>query len=159
MTTDITIRFAESDQDVIAIHGFLCVVAGPMLPGSIDAHDSSVEVWRVVNHECALMAIDNRSGLLVGTLGLVKGKFWWGKQEFLGNRWFFTLPDSHTAKPLLEEGVRFAKDLGLELHIYDETKGRLTILNKSPLRRDFNPVLARPTVEPEPTHPVHPTSQ
>lgn len=154
MASDLEIRAAETDQDVVAIHAFLCVVAGPMLPGPIDPNDSATEVWRVVNHECALMAI-NDEGNLVGTIGLVKPKFWWGKTEFLANRWFFTLPHIKAGMPLLKEAIKIAEDSNLELHIIDETKGRLVIFNKSPLRRDVNPIFARPPVEP--THPPHVT--
>lgn len=125
----ITIRYAETDAEVIAIHGFLCVVAGPTLPGPIDPKDSSLEVWRVVNHDVALLAM--RGDLLVGTIGLVRPKFWWGKVHFLANRWFFALPGSGAGKPLLDEAIAIARSSDLELHVFDETKGRLKIFNKS----------------------------
>jgi hypothetical protein len=154
--SNITVRFAEGDSDVITIHGFLCVVAGPMLPGPIGPAPSATEVWRVVNHECAMVAI--RDGKIVGTIGIIKAKFWWSDDlHFLANRWFHSLPGEGIGKLLLDEAERFAIGLGLELHIIDETKGRLLILNKSPLRQAVNPIFARPPVPP--THPVHPTQQ
>lgn len=153
--SDATVRFADSDQDVVAIHAFLCVVAGPLIPAPIDPQKSSTEVWRVVNHECALMAM--RGDTLVGTLGIIKGDFWWGNQGVLYNRWFHALPGDGIGKLLLDAGDDFARDLGLELHIIDETKGRLVILNRNPLRKDVNPFLVPGPVEP--THSPHLTRQ
>jgi hypothetical protein len=159
--TEILIRPAEHDNDVIAIHGFLCVVAGPNLPGPIDPRNSINEVWRVVNHECALVATRDDEGTekIVGTIGLVKVPFWWGDGtlQFLANRWFFALPGTPAGAKLREEAETIAKDFGLECHIYDETKGRLIILNKSPLRSQINPFLAPPPVAP--THAPHTTQQ
>lgn len=148
--SDLTVRFAEGDGDVIAIHGFLVATMMPLLPYDIDAQNSAVEVWRVVNKECALMALDG--DLLVGTIGIVKAPLWWAKDRFfLANRWLSVLPDSGALRPLIHEAVSFAKGLagpddpgGLELHIYDEQAGRITILNRHPRRRDVNPIFARP---------------
>ena len=154
--SDISVRFAESDGDVVAIHGFLCVTMGPLLPGDIDPKNSAMEVWRVVNHECALMAI--RDDKLIGTIGIVKVPHWWARDRyFLANKWLSVLPDAGALHPLMHEAVRFAKDLtspedpgGLELHLYDEQKGRITILNRHPRRQDFNPIFARPVEAAQP---------
>jgi hypothetical protein len=140
--SNITLRFAETDQDVVAIHAFLCIVAGPMLPGAIDPKKSSTEVWRIVNQECAIVAMDG--ALLVGTLGIIKADYWWGNKKFLANRWFHALPARGIGAMLLHEGERFAKEVGLELHIIDEAKGRLLILNRHPARKSVNPNLVRP---------------
>lgn len=126
----ITLRYAESDADVIAIHGFLCVVAGPTLPGPIDPRDSSTEVWRVVNHDVAIMAMNG--DMLVGTIGLVRPSFWWNaKLAFLANRWFFALQGLGAGRLLLQEARAIAESSDLELHIFDEAKGRLKIFNKN----------------------------
>lgn len=153
--TDITVRFAESDQDVVAIHGFLCIVAGPTLPGDIDPNASAIEVYRVVKEECALMAM--RDGKLVGTLGIIKAKFWWGKDaEFLANRWFFALPEIGAGRLLLQEGLRIAKEAGQELHIYDEALGRLVILNMSARRGGFkSQVIARQDIADNASRSLH----
>jgi hypothetical protein len=128
------IRYAQTDADVIAIHQFLCVVAGPSLPGAIDAKDSATEVWRIVNHDVALMAM--KDDVLVGTLGLISPAFWWNtKIKFLANRWFFALPGSRAAKPLLKEARAIAAASELELHIFDENRGRLMIFNRSKKRQ------------------------
>lgn len=115
---------------MVAIHGFLCVVAGPTLPGPIDAKDSATEVWRVVQESVAIMALDGDR--LVGTLGLIRPKFWWNSNiAFLANRWLFALPGMGAGKAVLKEALGIAVASELELHIYDETKGRLKIFNKS----------------------------
>ena len=126
-------RYAQSDDDVIAIHKFLCVVAGPGLPGPIDPKKSIEEVWRVVNYDVALIAMQGER--MIGTIGLVNPDFWWGKLKFLANRWFFTLPDTKAGKPLLREAKSIARASELELHIYDEKLGRIVIFNKSKMRR------------------------
>jgi hypothetical protein len=126
----VEIRYAKSDEDIVAIHKFLCHVAGPTLPGPIAAKESIEEIWRCVNHDVALMAI--RGPLLVGTFGIINPAFWWNnKIKFLANRWLFVIPDSHALLPLVREGVAIAKASDLELHVYDEAKGRLLIFNKS----------------------------
>lgn len=134
---ELVVRFArmgeEGDPDVVAIHQFLCVVAGPTLPGPIDPRLSATEVWRVVNHDIALMAM--RGDNLVGTIGLVRPQFWWGKVHFLANRWWFALPSIGAGKALLKEAIAIAVASELELHIIDENKERLKIFNKSKLRQ------------------------
>jgi GNAT superfamily N-acetyltransferase len=88
------IRVAETDEDVVAIHAFLCRVAtdSGALQATIDPEDSINEVWRVVHHECALMAIIGDR--LVGTLGLIQVPWWYNKGHyFLTDRWFFVLPE------------------------------------------------------------------
>ena len=127
----------------------------PILPGPIDPQKSATEVWRVVNHEAAVMVL--RHDKLIGTLGIIKPDFWWGHQNFLTNRWFAALPGFGAGKLMVSEAKRFAKDLGLEFLLYDEAKGRVVILNKSPDRKDVNPYLVRPPVEP--THESSPTLQ
>ena len=130
----VVIRYAKSDEDVVAMHRFLCIVVGPTLPGQIDAKDSVEEVWRCTNHDVALMAM--RGPLLVGTLGIIQPSAWWNRKEkFLANRWLTTIPGSRTLLPLIREGVAIAVASKLELHIYDETKERLVIFNKNPLRQ------------------------
>lgn len=147
--SNIVVRFAESDQDVVAIHGFLVVAMSPLLPFDIDPKNSIEEVWRIVNHECALMAI--RDDKLVGTIGIVRAPYWWAAdRHFLANRWLAVLPEAGALDPLMHEAVAFAKGLaspdnpgGLELHLYDETKGRIKIFNRHPRRQDVNPIFAR----------------
>jgi len=138
--SDILIRYAQSDDDVINTHRFLCVVAGPTLPGAIDPQKSAVEVWRVVNHDVALMAI--RDDKLVGTLGLMCVTPWWGATQYLCNRWFFCLPGSRAWRPLLKEAKAIAVGSEMEFHLISEERGKITIFNRSPKRRPQKPSLA-----------------
>lgn len=140
MTPKLSLRYAQTDDDIIAIHRFLCVVAGPTLPGPIDPAESIGEIERVVKHDCALMAIkDDR---LVGSFGIIRPKCWWGKVHFLVNRWFFALPGMGAGKLLLKEARAIAEASALELHVFDEAKERYVIFNRNPRRdaRDFNPI-------------------
>lgn len=132
MGSDVVIRYAESDDDIINIHRFLLAVAAPTLPGPVDPVLSIHEVWRVVTHEVALMAI--RDDKLVGTLGIIQASHWWGKVGFWANRWFFTLPGSRAGKPLLAEAKKIAVGTEMELQIFDENGGRIRVFNKSSRR-------------------------
>lgn len=111
---DPIIRFAESDQDKVAIHQFLMVVAAPHLWGSINVEKSLREVIRVVDEEAALMAI--LDGHLVGTMGIIKPVWWYGDDEFLTDRWNFCLPQfyhTEVERALETEAYRLADDAGL----------------------------------------------
>lgn len=132
MREKIEVRYAASDQDVVDIHRFLCVIAGPKLPGAIDPKDSITEVWRICHDEVALMAF--RGDELVGTMGLALLKQWWGNVRFLGNRFFFCIPGSRAWKPLLKEARAIAVASEVECIIASEERGKITILNKSRLR-------------------------
>src|SRR6184192_3504775 len=87
----IEIRYAMTDDDVIAIHRFLLVVAQPAMHCPVDPHKSLLEVLRVAKEEAALMAV--KDGMLVGTMGIIKPTWWYGQGEFLVDRWHFVLPD------------------------------------------------------------------
>ncbi len=129
----IVIRYAESDADALTIHRFLCIVAGPTLPGPIDPTDSIHEIYRVMKDDVALMAINGET--IVGSFGIVRPHHWWNlKIPFFANRWLFALPGAGTI--LIKEGLAIAQAVNAELHIYDESKGRLVILNKSKLRKE-----------------------
>lgn len=141
-------RYAQSDQDIVAIHQFLLVVAGPTLPGPVDAQKSAIEVWRVTTNDVALMAICDDK--LVGTLGLICPTHWWSDLKFLANRFFFCLPGSQAWKPLLKEARAIAVASDMELHVYSEQRGKITIFNKninrqSPLANSPNSSLALAT--------------
>jgi hypothetical protein len=110
-------KYAESDDDVIAVHRFLCCVAGPMLPGPIDGLKSATGVWRVANHHVALMAM--RDDFLVGTLGLIRPE---------------AIPGSKAWLPLVREAKSIAGATGVELHIISEERGKVIILNRRRLR-------------------------
>lgn len=159
---DTTIRYASTDDEVIAIHKFLCVVSHGTLPGKLDPIKSMHEVWRVANQDVALMAM--QGDVMVGTLGLINPEFWWGDLKFLVNRWFFCLPGYGAGRLLLAEAEAIANGSNMECHIYDEKKGRIVILNRSPLRGEPTLIGAVPkpgdgetTAPPEPE--IQPTLQ
>ena len=131
MASDISIRYAATDADIIATHRFLCVLAiqNKMLPGPIDHKDSAVEVWKVATESVILMAM--RGDMLMGTLGLIQVPFWWNHRvRFFVNRWLFVVPGSGACAPLIRDAVAIAKASGHELYIIDEAKSRLKIFNK-----------------------------
>lgn len=130
----ITISYAATDHDAVAIHHFLCRVAGPLLPGPIDPELSINEVWRCIQDEAAIVAWTEQ-GEMVGTIGIVCVNPWWGHIRYLANRWFFTIPGSGAGKLLLKEAKKIAVDSEMELHIIAEERGKITILNRSKLRQ------------------------
>ena len=137
---EVSVVYASTDDDVIGIHKFLVAVAGPTLPYPIDHRNSVTEIWRVVSHDVALMAM--KGNQLVGTLGLIRPDFWYSDRGgFLANRWLFTLPNEGAGWPLLREARSIAVASNLELHIIAEAKGKIVIFNKSP-RRNGHPALA-----------------
>jgi hypothetical protein len=89
----LAIRYAETDDDVISIHQFLCLVATPVLHCKVDHAKTIAEIARVTQHEVALMAVMDNN--LVGTLGLVRPEWWYGsgpRSRFFTDRWFFIVP-------------------------------------------------------------------
>lgn len=137
--TDITISYATTDDDVITIHRFLCVVAGPMLPGPIDPADSTHEVWRVAREDVALMALQGEK--MVGTIGIVRPTHWWNqKLPFLANRWAFVIPGIKAWRPLLKEARAIAVASDLEFRLFSEERGKITIFNR---KRPVTPALAK----------------
>jgi hypothetical protein len=84
------VRYAENDDDVIAIHRFLLMVAEPAMQCPVDAEDSLVEIIRVVKEDVALMAI--RGNRLIGTMGIIKPNWWYNTRcRFLADRWDFVV--------------------------------------------------------------------
>jgi GNAT superfamily N-acetyltransferase len=89
---EVTIRRAKGDDDIAAIHRFLCLVAHPAVRARapIDPIKSVREIKRVVDTQWAVIAEIN--GELVGSLGLIKVDWWYANAEFLTERWLFTYP-------------------------------------------------------------------
>lgn len=103
-----------SDEDVVAIHKFLLVVAAPSAVDGINVVKSLQEVIRVVASEVALMAIHN--GILVGTLGIMRGTWWFNDTDFLTDRWHFCLPAFYHGPAdiaLMDEARQIAAAAGL----------------------------------------------
>jgi hypothetical protein len=93
-----------------------------MLPGPIDPKKSIEEVWRVVNEEVAVMAIED--GRLIGTMGLIRPAFWWGDIHFLVNRWLFAIPGSKAWRPLLKEALAIASAPSLSCTSFRKSAAR-----------------------------------
>jgi len=109
------IRYAETDDDVIAMHQFLLVVAQPAARCPIDAEKSLHEIIGITKDSVALMAI--RDGRLIGTLGMLRATWWYGNGEYLTDRWNFVLPQEENgdAGPMLEaEAEMIAHEAGLD---------------------------------------------
>lgn len=128
------VRFAESEQDVTAIHEFLLAVAKPAMRCPVDFLKSLQEVMRVVANEVALMLIVD--GRLVGTMGIINPTWWYGNGGFLTDRWHFVLPefDNTPASALLmDEAVKTAELAGLEfIHQGRVRQGKKNVLRMMP---------------------------
>lgn len=109
------IRYAQTDDDVIAIHRMLMIVAGPRLLAPINVEKSLYEVIRVAKEEAAIMAM--RGDMLVGTMGLIKPVWWYSDDEFLTDRWNFCIESEKNdgaGKALDDEAKAIAKAAGLK---------------------------------------------
>lgn len=111
------IRYAENEQDMVAMHEFLLVVAQPAMQCPVNVVKSLQEIIRVTRDEVALMLV--RDGRLIGTMGIINPTWWYGDDGFLTDRWHFVLPDfDHTADSamLLDEAVKIASAAGLKFY-------------------------------------------
>ncbi|WP_354158722.1 hypothetical protein [Bradyrhizobium sp. JR5.3] len=112
----IVVRYAETDDDVIAIHRFLLVVAQPAMRCPVDVEQSLMEIIRVTKENVALMVL--KGGLLVGTMGLIDPAWWYNpKHRFMADRWHFVLPEHQHGpvnRALIDEARKIAADAGLE---------------------------------------------
>lgn len=107
----ITIRYAETDDDVIAIHQFLLIVAQPQMRAPVDPIASLEEIIRVTRDEVAIMAI--KGGHLIGTLGLIHVPWWYAPDhDFMVDRWHFVLPQFQNgdANRMLENEAQVIAD-------------------------------------------------
>lgn len=114
---EVTVRQAETDDDVIAIHRFLLVVApqAKAIRCPINVVKSLNEIIRVTRDEVALMLI--RDGNLIGTMGIVNPTWWYGDAGFLTDRWHFVLPEfdgTAASNMLMEEAKAVARLAGLD---------------------------------------------
>lgn len=138
---EVVIRMAETDDDVIAMHKFLLMVARPAMrcsPGN--GQKSLIEIIRVTKYEAALMAI--KGGMLVGTMGVMKASWWYGDGEFLTDRWHFVLPQlwhSDVNRDLIAMAKGIAEEAGLEFIHQGKLKERNGDLFMMPKLYNANP--------------------
>lgn len=112
-----TVRYAQTEPDMVAIHRFLMVVAQPAFQCALDVEKSLIEVIRVVRDEAAIMLM--QGDMLIGTMGLIKHRWWYGQDEFLTDRWHFVLPSlmhSPGAGLLIDEAVAIAGAAGMKFY-------------------------------------------
>lgn len=91
------------------------IVATPVLRCPVNVEKSLLEIVRVAKDDVAIMVLHN--GVLVGTMGLMKARWWYGDGEFLTDRWHFVLPafmHTPTADKLMDEAKEIARIAGLE---------------------------------------------
>jgi hypothetical protein len=128
------IRYAESEQDMTAIHQFLLVVAAPAMQCQVNPLKSLEEIIRVVRNEVALMLV--RNGRLIGTMGIVNPVWWYGDATFLTDRWHFVLPEvmnTPAADMLEEEAIKIADAAGIKfIHQGKIRKGKRGVLRLMP---------------------------
>jgi hypothetical protein len=128
------IRYAESEQDMTAIHQFLLVVAAPAMQCPVNPLKSLEEIIRVVRSEVALMLV--RDGRLVGTMGIVNPVWWYGDATFLTDRWHFVLPEimnTPAADMLEDEAIKIAEAAGIKfVHQGKIRKGKKGVLRLMP---------------------------
>jgi GNAT superfamily N-acetyltransferase len=115
------IVYAQTDDDIVLVHKFLCMVSQPILFAPIDPLKSVTEVGRLVKDPGAgfvLMAIED--GMLVGVLGVMTADWWYAHSTFLTDRFFFVVDDwknKGTGKALEDEALGVARELNVNLII------------------------------------------
>jgi len=105
-----------TDDDVIAIHRFLLMVARPAMRCEPDIEQSLLEIIRVTKYEAALMAV--LDGNMVGTMGIMKASWWYNPRvSFMTDRWHFVLPQfwhGPVDKALKGEAIEISRLAGFE---------------------------------------------
>jgi hypothetical protein len=128
------IRYAETEQDMVAMHEFLLVVAQPAMQCKVNVVKSLQEIIRVTRDEVALMLV--RDGRLIGTMGLVNPVWWYGDEGFLTDRWHFVLPElfaTPEAEMLEDEAIKIAQAAGTQfIHQGKIRKGKKGVLRLMP---------------------------
>jgi hypothetical protein len=116
----ISIRIAQSDDDIVAIHRFMIAnAAGEMAEAEVD----TLIYWRTIHDTvtegAGLMAI--MDGEIAGYLGLWKSQYDYSQASFLHDRGFYVLPAHRGAvgAALLREARIIADDAHLALKIID----------------------------------------
>lgn len=122
---EITVRFGESDKDVLGVYMFLLATAGESLLGAVDEEKALTEIARVQRDGASLLAFVD--GKLAGVMGLMKVEWWYGDDSFITNRWFFILPDlkfKGVGARLLAEARVISTEADLKLVIIGHKRAR-----------------------------------
>lgn len=133
------IRYATVDDDVIAIHRFLLVIAQPVLLGPVDPVKSLLEIIRITKEGVAIMALID--DYLVGTLGLMQMTWWYGPGTALVDRWNFCVPECRNGS--------IGQVLEMEAQSIAATAG-LKFINQGKIRERKGRYLMMPRLTPPP---------
>jgi GNAT superfamily N-acetyltransferase len=116
----VTIRIAQTDDDIVAIHRFMIGhAAAEMAEAKIDALIYMRTIHDTVREGAGLMAMIG--GAIAGYLGLWKSQYDYSKAYFLHDRGFYVLPAHRgvAGAALLQEARAIAQEGELTLKIID----------------------------------------
>jgi GNAT superfamily N-acetyltransferase len=107
---------AESDHDVLAIHGLLMQFGAESAEASIDPVKTMKVAYETVMQHAAIVA--EVDGEIVGSLGIVRHQHWYSNDHFLIDQWLYVKPEHRGGEVLpamLEEAKAIADLAGLRL--------------------------------------------
>jgi GNAT superfamily N-acetyltransferase len=117
----VSIRIAQADDDVVAIHRFMIThAAGEMAEAAVDTLIYWHTIHDTVTQGAGLIALIDQN--IVGYLGLWKSQYDYSKACFLHDRGFYVLPAHRggaVGAALLREAKAIADDARLTLKIID----------------------------------------
>jgi GNAT superfamily N-acetyltransferase len=116
----VIIRFAQSDDDIVAIHRFMIAhAAAEIAEAEVDALIYMRTIHDTVREGAGLMAMIG--GAIAGYLGLWKSQYDYSKAYFLHDRGFYVLPAHRgvAGAALLQEARAIAQEGELALKIID----------------------------------------
>jgi GNAT superfamily N-acetyltransferase len=116
----VSIRIAQSDDDIVAIHRFMIAHAAPeMAEAEVDTLIYMQTIHDTVTQGAGLIAVIGDE--IAGYLGLWKSQYDYSQASFLHDRGFYVLPAHRGAvgAALLREARIIADDAGLALKIID----------------------------------------
>jgi GNAT superfamily N-acetyltransferase len=148
----VLIRFAQSDDDIVAIHRFMIAhAAAEMAEAEVDALIYWRTIQDTVREGAGLIAMID--GKIAGYLGLWKSRYDYSKAFFLHDRGFYVLPAHRggaVGAALLQEARAIAQEGDLTLKIIDTNPSKRRravtgqILGFRPAGRVFTEIPSRP---------------
>jgi hypothetical protein len=109
------IRYAETDEELCAIHRMLLIVLAPQMRCKVNPVKSLLEIIRVAKENVAIVAM--QGDMMVGTLGIIDPTWWYGDDRFLTERWLAVADPAHHSdvyRMLLDEARKISADAGIE---------------------------------------------
>jgi hypothetical protein len=133
----ITIRPAMADVDAKLIFMFLAATMYPELANGVELDPGKAlwEIYQVCANGAAYLVEED--DVTIASMGLIKVPYWFSKQEFLTELWFYVRPDKRDGpafKMLIKEARTMADmtDMEVKLH-YGTAKTRAI---HTPLERE-----------------------